>query len=75
VIVGGASARYAPENLFKLVFIAVASVSAIKLLFGRDSWRIASELPGAFAMRLYGGTIGVLSALMGMEADSFQACS
>ncbi|MGB3646510.1 MAG: sulfite exporter TauE/SafE family protein [Mesorhizobium sp.] len=66
VIVGGAIARYAPENLFKLVFIAVASVSAIKLLFGRDSWRLASELPGAFIMRLYGGMIGVLSALMGI---------
>ena len=66
VIVGGAIARYAPENLFKLVFIAVASVSAIKLLFGRDSWRLATELPGPFVMRLYGGLIGILSALMGI---------
>lgn len=66
VIVGGAIARYAPENLFKLVFIAVASVSAVKLLFGRDSWRLATELPSPFVMRLYGGAIGVLSALMGI---------
>jgi uncharacterized membrane protein YfcA len=66
VIAGGAIARYAPDTLFKLVFIGVASVSAIRLLFGRDNWQFATQLPGPLVMRFYGGAIGVLSALMGI---------
>lgn len=66
VILGSFVARYAPADLFKFVFIAVAGVSAIRLLFGRDSWRLASDLPGKAAIRLSGLVIGVLSSLMGI---------
>ncbi len=66
VLAGGAIARYAPDALFKLVFISVASISAIKLLSGRDNWQFATQMPRAAAMRFYGGLIGLLSALMGI---------
>jgi len=64
--VGSIAARFAPADVFKAVFVIVAGLSAIRLLFGRDSWRFGNDLPGRTVMVLYGGLIGVLSALMGV---------
>ena len=55
VILGSVIARYAPERLFKYVFVAVAWSAAARLLFGRDSWRLGDTLPSGFLMRVYGG--------------------
>lgn len=66
VIMGGFVARFAPETLFKTVFVAVATVSAVKLLGARESWRLGSDIPGNVVMRIYGWLIGVLSSLMGI---------
>jgi uncharacterized protein len=66
VIGGSFVARYAPADLFKMVFVVVAGASAIRLLFGRDSWKLGDTMPGGFIMKTYGLLIGVLSALMGI---------
>lgn len=66
VLAGGAIAAFVPALVLKLVFVAVASSNAIKLLAGRDDWRIAAQLPGKLAMRAYGVLIGLASALMGI---------
>lgn len=66
VALGGYIAADAPAWLFKSVFIAVAGVSAFKLLFGRESWQFSDNLPGSAAMRVYGFGIGIASALMGI---------
>ena len=66
VIGGSFVARYAPPDLFKIVFVIVAGASAIRLLFGRDSWKLGDTMPGGIIMKVYGLLIGVLSALMGI---------
>jgi uncharacterized membrane protein YfcA len=66
VVFGSLIARYAPAELFKVVFVVIAGVSAIRLLFGRDSWRFADDMPKGFFLRAYGAVIGVLSTLMGI---------
>ncbi|MBK9082635.1 MAG: sulfite exporter TauE/SafE family protein [Rhizobiales bacterium] len=66
VLVGSLIARYAPAGVFKGVFAGVAFVSAIRLLFGRDSWRLPGELKPGPLMSAYGLGIGVLSTLMGI---------
>ena len=66
VIAGSFIARYAPPQLFKAVFVVVAGLSAIRLLFGRDSWRLGTDLPGGALMQVFGLVIGLLSALMGI---------
>src|SRR3954468_9055875 len=63
VILGSVVARYAPERLFKIVFVAVAWSAAMRLLFGRESWRLGDTLPAGFLMRVYGGLVGLLSTL------------
>jgi uncharacterized protein len=66
VTFGSVIAGFAPSWLFKLVFIAVASLIAIKMLFGKASWRFKGDLPTGPLMRVYGVVIGLLSALMGI---------
>lgn len=63
---GSFIARYAPADLFKAVFVVVAGISAVRLLFGKDSWRLGTEVPGKIVMSVYGVVIGVLSSLMGI---------
>lgn len=66
VVGGSVIARYAPPDVFKAVFVAVAFASAMRLLFASDRWKLGEDMPGPFLMRIYGLVIGVLSALMGI---------
>lgn len=66
VIVGSYIARFAPADLFKIIFVIVAIFSALRLLFASDRWQLGTEMPGRLLMTVYGGVIGVLSALMGI---------
>ena len=70
VALGSVIAYFAPAAVFKIVFTTVVTVIALKLLFGRDSWRIANELPGRATMALYGLLIGGTSSLMGVGGGS-----
>lgn len=66
VIAGAAIARFAPAVVFKAVFVVIASTNAFKLLFGKESWRFSTELPGKPLMRFYGVLTGLGSSLMGI---------
>jgi uncharacterized membrane protein YfcA len=66
VILGSVIARFADPWVFKMVFVGVAGLNAIKLLFGGEGWRLREGLPGRAALRLYGAVTGLLSALMGI---------
>ncbi len=65
VFLGGVVAKFAEPALFKLVFIFVATASALRLLFGKGL-KFGTELPGERITRAYGVVIGFLSALMGI---------
>ena len=45
----------------------------MKLLIGRDDWRIASELPGRVAMAIYGFILGLAASLIGVSGGSISA--
>jgi uncharacterized membrane protein YfcA len=68
--VGSVIAYFAPGAVFKIVFTAVVTIIGLKLLFGRDSWRIADDFPGRAAMAGYGFLVGVTSSLMGVSGGS-----
>jgi uncharacterized membrane protein YfcA len=63
---GSVVARYAPPDLFKAVFVLVAGFSGLRLLIGKDSWRLGTDLPRNPVIVAYGWLIGVLSSLMGI---------
>jgi uncharacterized protein len=67
---GSMLAAFAPGAVFKLAFVVIASAIAAKLLFGRESWRVADALPGHVAMAGYGFLVGLCSALMGVSGGS-----
>src|SRR6266852_5066014 len=46
IVIGSALAAFAPPAVFRMAFVVVAGVIAFKLLFGRDSWRVADAFPG-----------------------------
>lgn len=70
VAIGSALAAFAPPLLFKAAFAAIAGLIAAKLLFGRESWVLGSDLPGRRAMIAYGFAIGLGSSLMGIAGGS-----
>lgn len=64
--IGSLIAAFAPPAVFKIAFILFATVVAFKLLFGRESWRLGSRLPGRGAMIGYGTMLGLIAALVGV---------
>ena len=71
VAAGSVIARYAPERLFKYVFVAVAWSATLRLWFARESWNLGEEMPKGFLMRTYGFFVGLLSTLMGIGGGLF----
>jgi uncharacterized protein len=71
VIAGSVIARYAPERLFKFVFVGVAWSASFRLLLARDSWRFGDDVPTGWLMKVYGFVVGLLSTLMGIGGGLF----
>ena len=71
VVAGSVTARYAPERLFKIVFVAMAWTAAARLLLARETWRLGEDLPHGPLMKIYGFLVGVLSTLMGIGGGLF----
>jgi uncharacterized membrane protein YfcA len=71
VVAGSVTARYAPERLFKIVFVMVAWSAAARLLLARDNWKFGDEMPKGPLMRFYGFVVGLLSTLMGVGGGLF----
>ncbi|MEY9617851.1 putative membrane protein YfcA [Bradyrhizobium ottawaense] len=71
VVAGSVIARYAPERLFKIVFVCVAYSAAARLIFAREGWKLGDDLPKGPLMRAYGFCVGILSTLMGIGGGLF----
>src|SRR4249920_2824929 len=71
VVAGSLTARYAPERLFKIVFVCVAWSAATRLILSRDNWKLGDTVPTGPLMRVYGFFIGLLSTLMGVGGGLF----
>jgi uncharacterized membrane protein YfcA len=66
-VLGGIfAASVARPMLFKAVFIIVCLFLAVRLLAGKDKWRLGDGLPGTATMNVYGLLIGSSAALMGI---------
>jgi uncharacterized membrane protein YfcA len=70
IAIGSVVAAFAPPAVFRLAFVVMAIVIAFKLLFGRDSWRLADDFPGRPGMSVFGLLVGLSSSLMGVSGGS-----
>jgi uncharacterized membrane protein YfcA len=71
VVAGSVIARYAPERLFKIVFVMVAWFAAARLLSAKESWKFGDDLPKGPLMRFFGLCVGLLATLMGVGGGLF----
>lgn len=71
VVLGSLIAAYVSSTALKAVFAVVATLNGLKLLIGRDDWRLGDAMPGTVGHGAYGLAIGVLSALMGIGGGVF----
>ena len=71
VIVGSLIARYAPERLFKIVFVVVDFSAAARLLLARENWKLGDDVPTGPVMRVIGFAVGLVSTLMGIGGGLF----
>ena len=71
VVPASVVARYAPERLFKIVFVCVAYSAAARLILARETWKFGDDLPNGPLMRVYGFCVGILSTLMGIGGGLF----
>jgi len=53
-----------------LLFAIVAGVISLQFIFGRPDWKIRDTVPGGLARPVVGGSVGVLSSLMGIGGGS-----
>ena len=59
-------ARYIPGQALTLIFGVMASLVSLQFIFGRPGFRFRDRIPGGLALPVVGGTVGMLSALMGI---------
>ena len=71
VLAGSVIARYAPERLFKIVFVMVAYFAAVRLLSANENWKLGDDLPKGLLMRVFGLGVGLLATLMGVGGGLF----
>ena len=72
VALGAVLARYTDEAVLQGIWVAAASLIALKLFFfsGPD-WRLGAEIPGQPFRTIYGGFVGLLSTLMSIGGGVF----
>ncbi len=63
-------ARYASDDVLKVVWVGAATLMAIKLIFGRK-WLLGDAVPGQPFRTLYGGFVGLVSTLMSVGGGVF----
>ncbi|CAE7197333.1 copA, partial [Symbiodinium microadriaticum] len=66
VLIGTGLATIASGQVLTAIFGTVAFLVAANMAFGKDTWRLGSQLPGLAGRSLIGMVIGSISALMGI---------
>ena len=64
VVIGAAIASVSSGTALKWVWIAFSFSMAVKLWFGRDTWRLGEHLPPKPVVELWGMATGIISTLL-----------
>lgn len=71
VIIGSATAAFVSGSELRVIFALIAFIVSLRLLWGRDDWRLANDLPGNPLRAFIGIMIGFFSTLMGIGGGVF----
>ena len=70
VVIGSATASFAPSAVFKIAFVCFTFFISAKMLFAGDRWNVSTQLPGRAMLALYGFITGLLSSLVGVSGGA-----
>jgi uncharacterized membrane protein YfcA len=70
VVIGSATAAFAPSAVFKIAFVCFTFFISAKMLFAGDRWNVSTELPGRAMLAFYGFITGLLSSLVGVSGGA-----
>ncbi|MEM9278184.1 MAG: sulfite exporter TauE/SafE family protein [Pseudomonadota bacterium] len=71
VIIAAIVAAYLSSGMLRAIFAFFSLVIALKLLFGKDSWKIAGDIPLGIGTYIAGWIIGFFSTFMGIGGGVF----
>lgn len=71
VVLGAVVARYAPGILLRWMWVGFAALMITKLLLGKASWQLGTDLPEGWIVEAYGVITGLLSMLLSIGGGAF----
>lgn len=71
VALGAVLARHADQAVLQAIWVAAASLIALKLFLGSKQWQLGDAVPGQPFRALYGGFVGLVSTLMSIGGGIF----
>lgn len=71
VIAGSIIAKWASAEFLKWIWVIFGSLMAAKLLFGRESWRLGTEIPNSRIVELYAMLVGTISTIMSIGGGAY----
>ncbi len=71
VCLGAALARYSNDAVLKAIWVLAATLMGLRLYLGRRGWQLGDTIPGNPFRALYGGFVGLVSALMSIGGGVF----
>lgn len=71
VLIGVVLASRVPSSGLKWAWVIFGSLMATKLAFGRDNWRLGTELPKSWLVELYALVVGFISVLLSIAGAAY----
>ncbi len=71
VISASVTVAYISGGMLRMIFAYIALAIALKMLLGKDHWKLADEIPTGAATNLAGWFIGFFSTFMGIGGGVF----
>lgn len=71
VIMASVVAAYVSGGFLRIIFAVLALLLALKMLFGRENWKLANDIPSGSGTWFAGWVIGFFSTFMGIGGGVF----
>lgn len=71
VAIGSVIAKFSPPDTLKWFWVVFGGLIALKMLFGRESWRLGDDVPQSWWVEFYAVGVGIVSTLMSIGGGAF----
>lgn len=71
VVMASIAAAYVSSGVLRMIFAVFSLLIALKMLFGKDDWKLADDIPSGGGTLFAGWAIGFFSTFMGIGGGVF----